>query len=47
MEPARVLVVDDDKAIRLSLCAVLEHHGFQATPAGDVSEALQLISSQK
>ena len=47
MALARVLVVDDDEAIRTSLCAVLEHHGFEATCAGDVSEALKFISSQK
>jgi DNA-binding response OmpR family regulator len=44
---AAVLVVDDNEAIRLSLCAILENHGFEVTCAGDVSEALRYISSQK
>jgi CheY-like chemotaxis protein len=47
MARARVLVVDDSESIRLSLCAILEKHGFETTAAGDVSEALRYISSQK
>lgn len=47
MALARVLVVDDDKAIRMSLCAILEKHGFEVTCAADVSEALKFISSHK
>jgi len=47
MARARVLVVDDNEAIRLSLGAILEDHGFEATCARDVSEALRYISSQK
>ena len=47
MALARVLVVDDNEAIRMSLCAILEQHGFEATCAGDVSEALKFISSYK
>lgn len=44
MALTQVLVVDDNKAIRTSLCAILELHDFEATCAGDVSEALKLIS---
>ena len=47
MARAKVLVVDDNEAIRLSLRAILEQHGFEATCAGDVSEALRYISSHK
>lgn len=47
MARARVLVVDDNEAVRVSLCAILEKHGFEATSAGDVSAALRFISSEK
>ena len=47
MALARVLVVDDNEAIRMSLCAILEGHGFEVTCAADVSEALKFISSHK
>jgi len=47
MALARVLVVDDDQAIRMSLCAILEKNGFEVTCAGDVSEALKFISLHK
>ena len=43
MSKARVLVVDDQEAIRFSLGKILEQHGFQVTTAGDVPEALGLI----
>jgi len=47
MALARVLVVDDNEAIRMSLCATLEKHGFEVTCAGDVSGALKFISLHK
>jgi CheY-like chemotaxis protein len=47
MALARVLVVDDNEPIRMSLCAILEKHGFEVTCAADVSEALKFISAQK
>jgi len=47
MALARVLVVDDDEAVRVSLCAILEKHDFNVTCAADVSAALKFISSQK
>ncbi len=46
MGPTRVLVVDDNDGIRISLGAILERHGFEVTTAGEVSEALKLISGQ-
>jgi YesN/AraC family two-component response regulator len=47
MALARVLVVDDNDAIRVSLGAILEKHDFEVTCAGNVSEALKFISSRK
>ncbi len=47
MARAKVLVVDDNEAIRLSLVAILNSHGFDAICAGDVNEALRFIGSQK
>src|SRR5580658_6679597 len=47
MALARVLVVDDDEAIRTGLCTILEKNGFEVTCAANVSQALKLISSQK
>ena len=47
MALARVLVVDDDQAIRTGLCTILEKHGFEVACAADVRGALKLISSQK
>jgi DNA-binding NtrC family response regulator len=46
MGRARVLVVDDDEMVRLSLCKILEMHGFDVTCAADVPAALKFISSQ-
>ncbi len=42
----RVLVVDDNESIRVSMCKILELHGFAVTCAGDVTAALQCISKQ-
>jgi CheY-like chemotaxis protein len=47
MALARVLVVDDNEAVRMSLCAILQKHGFEVTCASDVSEALKFISLHK
>jgi CheY-like chemotaxis protein len=41
----KILLVDDDKDLRQSLAAVLEHHGFEVKTAGNVAEALTFISS--
>lgn len=40
----KILFVDDEPAIRLSLPAILKMHGFDVTSAGSVSEAIQEIS---
>jgi CheY-like chemotaxis protein len=41
----KILLVDDDELIRLSLNDVLQKEGFNVTSAGNVPEALKLISS--
>jgi DNA-binding NtrC family response regulator len=43
MEPARVLVVDDEKSILLLLEEALTQWGYQVTCAGSVSEALEAL----
>jgi DNA-binding response OmpR family regulator len=45
MPLTRILLVDDDELIRLSMGEVLQDYGFDVTTAGDVPEALKLISS--
>ncbi len=46
MSLIRVLVVDDNETIRLTLCKILQKQGFIVTCAADVSEALKFISLQ-
>lgn len=43
----RLLCVDDEEVIRLTLAAILRQHGFEVTTAGSVAEALQKITSEK
>jgi DNA-binding response OmpR family regulator len=43
----KLLFVDDEPGIRLTLSAILERNGFQVTVAATVAEALALISAQK
>jgi len=45
--PPRLLFVDDEPSIRLTLSAILERNGFQVTVAATVAEALALISAQQ
>lgn len=47
MNPLRLLLVDDDDSVRLTLGAVLKHHGFSVTAAGNVPAALELVSTQQ
>jgi ActR/RegA family two-component response regulator len=42
----RLLFVDDEPIIRLSLAAVLGKHGFEVSTAATVTEALQKITSE-
>ncbi len=46
LAPSKILLVDDDEAIRISLKAVLERSGFEVVAAGSVHEALALIQTQ-
>ena len=46
MAIAKVLLVDDDQVVRLTLAAILEQDGFDVMVAASVSEALRLISSE-
>jgi CheY-like chemotaxis protein len=42
---ATILLVDDDEALRQTLAAVLQQHGYDVTTAGSVPEALKLITA--
>ena len=42
----KILLVDDDELVRLTLCEVLKQSGFAVTTAANVPEALKYISSQ-
>ena len=42
----RILLVDDDAAIRDMMSATLEHKGFEVTAAANVTEALKLIVTE-
>jgi DNA-binding NtrC family response regulator len=44
MAATRLLIVDDDASIRLTLAKILQAHGFDVTTAGNVSEALREIA---
>lgn len=43
----RLLLVDDDEAVRFSLSKILEIQDYEVTCAADVSEALKYISERK
>jgi CheY-like chemotaxis protein len=45
MSTTRVLLVDDDEVVRMTLTGVLEQSGFAVTCAGNVVEALNHITS--
>jgi PAS domain S-box-containing protein len=47
MDPLKLLLVDDDDAVRLTLGAVLKYHGFLVTSASDVPAALELVSKEQ
>jgi PAS domain S-box-containing protein len=46
MNPLRLLLVDDDDAVRLTLGAVLKYHGFLVKTASNVPAALELVSKE-
>jgi CheY-like chemotaxis protein len=43
----KVLLVDDNESVRVSLGMVLEHNNFEVIAATNVNEALHLISTQR
>jgi DNA-binding response OmpR family regulator len=45
--PPKLLFVDDEPGIRVTLSAILERNGFQVTVAATVAEALALITAQE
>jgi CheY-like chemotaxis protein len=45
MAKIKILLVDDDEAVRYSLCEILEADGFVVSTAANVSEALKYINS--
>jgi len=45
-EPVKILFVDDEPAIRLSVPAILKIHGFNVVTAGSVGQAIQEISTK-
>ena len=47
MGPLRLLLVDDDDAVRLTLGAVLNYHGFLVKTASNVPAALELVSKEQ
>jgi CheY-like chemotaxis protein len=45
MENARILFVDDEPSLRLTMPAILREHGYEVASVGTVSEALTQIAS--
>jgi ActR/RegA family two-component response regulator len=45
MKPARLLFVDDEPGIRLTMPSILQQYGFKVTAVGTVNEALAQITS--
>ncbi len=44
--PRRLLFVEDDENLRLTLSSILQQNGFEVTAVGTVAEALRVISSE-
>lgn len=47
MNGRRLLIVDDEPAIVMTLSAILQRHNFEVTTADNVASALQAISKQE
>ncbi|HEX4886320.1 MAG TPA: response regulator, partial [Casimicrobiaceae bacterium] len=43
----RLLVVEDDAAVRRAICELLESAGYEVLPAGSGPEALQVWEEQR
>jgi ActR/RegA family two-component response regulator/PAS domain-containing protein len=43
----KLLLVDDDDAVRITLGSVLKHHGFSVIAVSNVPDALELVSNQR
>jgi DNA-binding response OmpR family regulator len=43
----KVLLVDDDAAVRTMMCITLEHRGFEVVAAASVTEALKYIATDR
>jgi len=47
MQHAKILVVDDEPALRETMRAILQQNGFEVALAANVSEALRLIGAER
>jgi len=47
MRQRRILFVDDEETIRITMSAIFARHGFQVVDCGTVAEALHKITSEK
>lgn len=47
METGRILIVDDEKSIRLTLSEFLKNEGFEAYTAGDAVSACSMLAEQE
>ena len=47
MNTEKILLVDDERAIRLAVRTALTREGMQVTEAADGSEALELLKKQQ
>ena len=47
MNIEKILLVDDERAIRLAVRTALTREGMQVTEAADGSEALELLKKQQ
>ena len=46
MSTAKILIIDDDREMRVSLCHLLESAGYEAVAGKSAAEGLEMLSSQ-
>lgn len=46
MDPLSLLITDDDRDFRETLCGVFEPRGFRTLSAGDGTEALRIVETE-